>query len=142
MSTLRGILISVCLLALSSQSFAVEYLIFKRIDQDLGIDSLPFKYTVWHTDAAQAVAGPINATGLQIADPEARIAYFNSQIEAVNKKKLGLLFLMGFSAVAKMQMYGLSKTPSAVLLDDDGSVIEKWDGFGHGSDLYFLEETK
>ena len=140
MSYFRNVVLFVGLLMVAGQASAYEYIIFKRLSEDLGIEKLPYKFTVWHIDAAEKIVGPINAKAATIEDKQLQFEYLTAEVERIHKPSLGALVLMGFSAVAKMRVYGLTRTPSAVLLDDDGRVVEMWNGFDHGSELIPTEE--
>jgi len=142
MSSYSRFALLVSLLVFSSQSVAYEFLIFKRVSDDLGIESLPYKYTVWHVDAIESVIGPINSHAATIQDKQIQFEYLTDQMKKIDKASLAALVLMGFSASAKMRAYGLTAVPSAVLLDDDGLVVEMWNGIDHGTQLQSVEATE
>lgn len=120
---------------LATPAWGYEYIIFKRVTEDLGIETLPFKFTVWHIDALSAIKMSIDGKAALIEDPGERIKFMESEINRLDKASLSALLLMGYSGTEKMKRYGLTKTPAAVLLDDKGNVVERWNGFEHGTEL-------
>jgi len=123
-------------LLFSSEVIAYEYVILKRVHEDLNIKVLPYKYTVWHIDALNLVKYNIEAKGALIDDPKDRQEFMEAEVKKISMSSLGGLAMMGMAAVAKMELYGLTTTPAAVLLDEDGSVVHRWNGIEDGLELF------
>ena len=77
-----------------------------------------------------------------IVDLKERAQFIRDEVEKIPGESLGGLAMMGLVAQAKMKKYGLSETPSAVLLDDEGNVVERWDVVTNGLDLLSAVELK
>jgi len=136
------VFVGLLFIAISSQSYGYEFLIFKQVHQDIGIASLPFKYTVWHTDPLNVVKYKVEGEAEAIVDLKERAQFIRDEVEKIPGESLGGLAMMGLVAQAKMKKYGLSETPSAVLLDDEGNVVERWDVVTNGLDLLSAVELK
>ncbi len=127
--------VAVCVLTMVvSVASAEQYVIFKRLDQRLGVEQLPHPFTVWHIDALHYASRQIEA-GLSALSQEAAFALAEQRLNDWGRGPLRALFLMSYSGLEKMHRFGLTETPSAVLLDDHGQVIQRWAKIDHGRDL-------
>ena len=130
------VLLSLLLIIVSSSTVnADEYLIFKRLADDLGPADLPHHYTVWNIDALKLVSAPIEAEVSQLTDPQQAFDRAQALLKTHGDQKLMTLFLMSYAAREKMHRYGLTQTPSAVLLNEAGQVISTWKKVARATDL-------
>lgn len=136
---MRGITaIIISLVLFSGNALSYEYVIFKRVTEDLKIEALPYEFTVWHIDALNMVKLNIEGAAATVVAEE-RIEFMQAALDEIPLKTIEGLLLMGWAGTEKMKSYGLTTTPAAVLLDDDGNVVETWDGIVDANILYRSE---
>ncbi len=132
-NTIRALCTVLCL-AFGGVSHADEYIIFKRIKDNLGIDTLPHAYTVWHVDAIDYAKHMIEKEVSELPQDEA-MEVAQQRLKEWGDGPLTALFLMSYAGREKMHKYGLTRIPSAVLVDESGKVIRRWEKIENGSEL-------
>lgn len=132
-NAIRALCTFLCLVV-GGVCYGDEYLIFKRLNENLGIDQLPHAYTVWHVDAIDYAKYIIEQEVSELPQDEA-MALAQQRLGEWGNGPLTALFLMSYAGREKMHKYGLTRTPSAVLLNDQGEVIKRWEKIDHGSEL-------
>lgn len=130
-------LLTLLLLLLTGTSVpADELLIFKRLSDDIGSRQFPIKHTVWHVDALTFGTAPLLEQANTIGGIEGQ-QQLEAQFNQIDPSVWIALWTMTFSAREKMAHYGLQQVPSAVWLDEAGTVVNTWPSFTHVDQLRF-----